>query len=440
MSPRPIRRQIHLNFHGNTAGEHAGAWTRDSADAPADFVLDYYLRIARIAERGLFDAVFFANYLHLFEGGGRPPRPVIDPVVLASALSVLTERIGFVATASTTFNEPYNIARSFGALDHVSRGRIGWNVVTTYDPHAARNFGLAALPERADRYARADEFVTVVRRLWDSWGPDAVRPAPGGGAPQIDGSRIQHVQHEGRFFSVEGPAQLPRSRQGRPVLFQAGGSAEGRALAARHADAIFSIGLDLSDAQAYYRDVKDRVRAEGRDPDRVFVLPGVYLYLGGTVEEAERKRQSLLEKQTSRTLIVEQLAARLGVEPADLDLDSPVPDHILDRAPERAASRGHTDALVALLRRERPTLREFLTRQPVGGPHRVVIGTPEQVADTLEAWFVNRAADGFNIGNMTPDELEGFVEQVIPILQKRGLFRTGYEGDTLSAHYGLQGA
>ncbi len=357
--------------------------------------------------------------------------------MLISALSVLTSHIGFVATASTTFNEPYNVARTFGALDHVSRGRIGWNIVTTYDPHAARNYSLKTLPERSDRYARAEEFVNVVRSLWASWEPDALLPAPGGGAPQVDGTRIRHVGHQGRFFSVEGPAQLPPSRQTSPVLFQAGGSPDGRGLAARHADAVFSIGLEIPDAQAYYRDVKDRVRAEGRDPDKVLILPGVYLYLGSTVEEAEARRRALLEKQASQSAIIGQLAARLGVEPEDLDPDSPVPDHILDRAIDRAASLGHTEALVAVLRREKPTLRDFITRQPVGGPHRVVIGTPEQAANTLEEWFTARAADGFNIGNMTPDELEIFVDHVIPILQKRGLFRTEYTGDTLRAHYGL---
>ena len=431
-----MSRTMHINFHGNTAGEHLAAWRRTSLDAAVEFDFDYYRRIAQIAERGKLDAVFFASYLHSFNGGGRPPRPVVDPVVVAAALSVLTEHIGFVATVSTTFNDPYNVARTFGALDHISHGRMGWNVVTTYDQDAARNFGFAALPAREDRYARADEFLSVVKALWDSWADDAVIPN-GTGPIRVDGSKIQPINHQGRYFKVDGPSQLPRSPQGRPVLFQAGGSAAGRSMAARHVDAIFSVGLDLPEAKAYYADVKDRARAAGRNPDHIFILPGVYLYLGSTEQEAERKRLSMIEQPAARRQIVEQLAARLGADPTDLDLDHPVPLEILNRAPERAVSIGHTEGLVGILRRERVPLRDFLLRQPVGGPHRVVIGTPEQAANTLEEWFVERAADGFNIGNMTPDELTAFVDDVIPILQKRGLFRTEYAGRTLHSHYGL---
>lgn len=431
------KRKIHLNFHGNSSGEHLAAWRKD-AGLPVRFVLDYYVEIAKIAERGLFDAVFFAAGLALTEGGGRPPRPVLDPVVLLSALSVLTEKIGFVATASTTFNEPYNIARTFSSLDHVSHGRAGWNIVTTYDENASRNFGLGKLPAREDRYGRADEFVSVVKQLWHSWAADAVSTDPAG-TVVIDGNKIQPIRHEGRFFSVEGPLQTPRTLQDRPVLFQAGGSEQGRALAARHADAIFSIGLELNDAREFYRDVKARVAAAGRDPDKTHILPGVYVYLGGTEEEAERKREALLGAPSALSSYIDQLAVRLGVTPQDLPLDEPVAEAILRQAEGAAGSIGHTRALVSVLRRDRGTLREFLRKQPVGGPHRVVIGAPEQVAGTLADWFLAKAADGFNVGNMPPADLAVFVEHVIPILQARGLYRHEYRGRTLREHYDLDG-
>jgi FMN-dependent oxidoreductase (nitrilotriacetate monooxygenase family) len=428
-------RAIHLNFHGNSSGEHLAAWRKPSADSPAEFAIDYYLEIARIAERGLFDAVFFAAGLALPDDG-RPVRPVIDPIVLISALSSLTKNIGFVATASTTFNEPYNIARTFSSLDHITGGRTGWNIVTTYDELASRNFGQKNLPDRADRYARAEEFVTVVNRLWHSWEEAAVVSKPDG-TVDIDGSHIHAIRHEGNFFSVAGPLQTPRSKQGKPVLFQAGGSGAGQALAARHADAIFSIGLELGDAQAFYKGVKALVAQEGRDPETLHILPGVYLYLGATHEEAERKRRALIEDPRAVAGYVKQLATRLGVATEALELDKTVPESILADAVSKAGSVGHTQALVALLRKEKLTLREFIHRQPVGGPHRVIVGTPEQVADTLEEWFSSRAADGFNIGNMPPADLADFVDQVIPVLQKRGIYRKEYSGTTLRDHYGL---
>jgi len=432
-------RQMHLNFHGNSSGEHLAAWSRAGAGDPAVFVPDYYLQIATIAERGLFDAVFFAAGLALPDDG-RPARPVLDPVVLIAALAAQTRRIGFVATMSTTFTEPYNVARTFSSLDHISRGRVGWNIVTTYDELASRNFGLSQLPERRHRYARADEFVGVVRALWDSWDDEAV-VALENGEVDIDAARIHPIRHEGRFFRVHGPLQTPRTPQGRPLLFQAGGSEAGQELAARHADAVFSIGLERAQAQAFYRDLKARAARQGRDPESLHILPGVYLYLGATEQEAERRRQELLASPAAVRGYVRQLATRLGVEPEALAMDEPVPESILRDAESRAGSVGHTRALVASLRNgdgaTRPTLRQFLARQPVGGPHRVIIGTPEQAADTLADWFLARAADGFNIGNMPPADLRIFVEQVVPLLQKRGLFREGYESTTLRGHFGL---
>ncbi|WP_416262269.1 NtaA/DmoA family FMN-dependent monooxygenase [Gibbsiella quercinecans] len=426
------RSHLHFNFHGNSSGEHLAAWRRESTELPARFLPEHYIQIAKLAEKGLFDAVFFAAGLAIPDDG-RPVRPLIDPTVLIPVLAAQTSHIGFVATLSTTFNEPYNVARTLASLDHVCGGRIGWNIVTTYDEQAAANFGMTSLPDRALRYARAEEFVNVVCKLWGSWADDAVLPKRGGEV-DINNQHIHPVYHVGRFFSVKGASQTPRTPQGRPVLFQAGGSPAGMALAARYADAVFSIGLELDQAQNFYRELKKQVVEAGRSPDDLAVLPGVYLYLGGTEAEAERKRIALLEAPGALEGYIKQLATRLGVQAEALVLDAPVPESILRDAESRAGSVGHTRALVASLGSGHQTLRQFIARQPVGGPHRVIIGTPEQAAATLADWFRQGAADGFNIGNLSLPELEMFVEGVVPILQKQGLFREGYSGNTLRHH------
>ena len=420
-------RQIRLNFHANSAGTHPLAWRKPYARRDDWFGVGYYQELARIAERGLFDAIFFADMLAL-QGGARRA-PVLDPVVIGTAIAAVTERIGIVASASTTFNEPYNIARQFSTLDHVSNGRAGWNVVTSYLADAALNFGSAQLPSRGNRYDRAGEFVDVVKALWDSWDYAALQ------RPKDTALRQPRpINHAGPHFAVRGPFQNPRTPQQRPIIFQAGGSDEGRALAARHADGIFSAALTVPAAQSYYRDIKARASTFGRDPDSIKVLPGFYVYLGATRADAERVRDAL-EREVDLGQQVTQLAQRLGVGPEALDLDQEVPETVLERAIGLSPSRGHIDALVDLLRRDRLSVREFLARQPVNGPHRVIVGTPQDVADSLEEWFVAGAADGFNVGNMAPDDLTLFVEEVVPILQKRGLYRTRYAGTTLRDHY-----
>jgi len=420
---------MRLNFHGNWAGEHMGAWKIDGNKRHARFDLDHYLKLAQTAEKGLFDGIFYAAALAA-QGPGRPTTPGIDPVVLAAALAARTERIGLVATISTTFNEPYNVARAIATLDHLSGGRAAWNVVTTYDEMAALNFGMTQLPPKRERYDRATEFVDVVLKLWESWEYQAFAVQDNGSLAVVD-SAVHPINHKGRYFSVRGPLQTPRSLQGRPLLFQAGASEEGKAFAACIADGIFSVALDLEEAKGFYADMKRRIKAAGRDPDSVHILPGVYMYLGST--EAEAKRA--LQEQSSTTVALQQLAVRLSTSVENLKLHETVPAEILDKALLKPESHGHTASMVKLFRRERPTVREFLKRQPLRGPHRVITGVPEQIAQDMEQWFVERAVDGFNIGNLTHETLTIFIDEVIPRLQKRGLYRHEYEGLTLRENF-----
>lgn len=423
-------RQMRLNFHGNWAGGHVEAWRQDKPGGAVALDLGHYQRLARTAERGLFDAVFYASGLALHEEPGRPAVPGLDPVLLATSLAAVTERIGFLVTVSTTFNEPYTVARTISSLDHISGGRAGWNIVTTYDENASRNFGLSQLPPKHERYEKAQEFVEVVLKLWDSWEPSTfVRRADGRLA--IDPSFIHPIDHDGRHYKVRGPLQTPRSRQGRPVLFQAGASEDGKAFAARVADGVFCVALDLDGSKNFYSEMKARVKGAGRNPDHVHILPGVYVYLGSTESEAQR----ILDEQSTTPDALKQLAIRLSTPVETLCLDETVAPDILDKAAANPRSQGHTLSVVNLFRQQKLTVREFLVRQPSRGPHRVLAGTPEQVADSLETWFLERAADGFNIGNLSHDGLNLFVDHVVPLLQKRGIYRREYAGNTLRENF-----
>jgi FMN-dependent oxidoreductase (nitrilotriacetate monooxygenase family) len=422
-------RTMRLNFHGNYAGSHPGAW-KAGANTPGELDLDYYVKFAQIAERGLFDGIFYAAELAA-QGPKRSTCPGLDPVILSAALATHTERIGLAATISTTFNEPFNVAKTMATLDHISGGRAAWNVVTSYDPMSAPNFGMTELPPKGVRYERAQEFVDVVLKLWDSWGPTALAGNGNGAATAFRDSAIHPINHAERYFNVRGPAQTPRSPQGRPVLFQAGASEEGKAFAARVADGIFCVALELSVAKAFYAEMKARVKDADRDPDQVYILPGVYMYLGSTEEEAKRA----LAAQADTQAALKNLAVKLSTSVDELVLDETVPAEILDTALLNPQSDGHTSSLVALLRRERLTVGEFLERQPLRGPHKVLVGVPETIADWLETWFLEEAADGFNIGNLTHETLTIFVEEVVPRLQARGLFRREYEGTTLRENF-----
>ena len=425
-------RQLHLGVNMYNAGIHVSAWRKH--DDPFSYLdIDYYRNLARIAERGTLDAVFLADIPGLREDPRVRPTLGLEPTVLLTGVASATERIGLVATASTTFNDPYNIARRFSSLDHVSGGRAAWNAVTTYDPVVAPNFGLPELPEHNDRYGRAEEFVDVVRKLWDAWEDGALVGDPAGDLADAD--RIHTIDHHGEHFSVRGPLPLPRPPQGRPVLVQAGGSEHGKRLAARTADAVFAAQTTFEQGKLFYAEMKQRAREFGRDPDTLKILPGLCTIIAATEAEAKARKAELDELGGQQWAII-KLATNLGVDVDELEPDAPVPERLLRDLDTKPGSRGFAKAVADYARVDGMTVRELALLG--GGGHRYAIGTPEQIADTIEHWFRNGAADGFNImPDVLPSGLETFVDHVVPELRRRGVFRTHYSGTTLRGHLGL---
>ncbi|MDX3001460.1 LLM class flavin-dependent oxidoreductase [Kribbella solani] len=430
-----MSRQLHLNAFLMSTGHHEASWRLPESDPYANVKIEHYQELARTAERGKFDSIFFADSPVLWGTVGRRPAGALDPTVLLTALAVVTSRIGLIATASTTYNDPFNLARRFASIDHVSGGRAGWNVVTTAGPEAARNFNLTDQPAHAERYERAAEFLEVAYKLWDSWQDDATVADKTSGVWAVD-ERVVPIDHVGRHFQVRGPLNLPRSPQGHPLIVQAGSSEDGKGLAARYAEAVFTAQQTLEDAQDFYRDLKARTAALGRDPSSVKILPGIVPVIGSTVAEAEaleRQLDELIRPEYARL----QLAKTLRVAPEELPFDQQLPAELPDEDEIEGAKSRYT-LIVTLARRERLTVRELIGRLGGGRGHRTFTGTPEQVADAIQHWFEADAADGFNImPPVLPSGLTMFVDEVIPILQARGLFRTEYTGTTLRDHYGL---
>lgn len=430
MSQKP--RQLHINVNVQSAGAHPAAWRSAEGRRLAAIDVTHFQEVARISERGRLDAVFLADMLALPVDPRLAPMWSLDPIVVTTAMILATERIGFVVTSSTTFQKPYTLARQILSLDHASKGRVGWNVVTTYEDRAARNFGLPALPKHDERYAVAADFTEAVLELWDSWEDEALVANAKTGV-WGDPARIHAIKHEGPYFAVEGPLQVPRSVQGRPLLVQAGSSPQGREFAARRAEAVFTVQQSLHEASSYYADLKSRAARLGRDPDEIAVLPGVSLVIGGTEAEA-RTRKEELDELAGAALTLERFASRLGVDAADLDLDQPFPERLLGVV-SSGGSQGFADASLVLLSDRSLTMRQIIARG--GGGHFRVVGSPEQIADVMETWFRERAADGFNImADVYPSGLAAFVDHVVPVLQRRGLFRRDYDGATLREHYG----
>jgi len=433
---RSPSRTLHLNAFLMTIGHHESAWRFPESSLVGSWDLAHYVELARIAERGLFDSIFFGDGPAL--QGDIRYRPVgrLDPAPLLSAIATQTERIGLVATASTTYNEPYNLARTFASIDHISGGRAGWNIVTTAGTDAAQNFGLQQTPEHHVRYERAAEFVDVCLKLWDSWEDDFLVGDKQTGV-FADQTRIHEIAHTGPFFRVRGPLNVPPSPQRHPLLVQAGSSDDGRAFAARYAEAVFTAQQTLQEGQEFYADLKRQVREQGRDPDAVKILPGIVAVIGGTEAEAQTKERELAELQVP-AYGLKQLSNVLGVQVTEADLDKPVPTPAEVNVNEIRGMQSRFKVVTDLARREQLTVRELLKRLGGGRGHRTFTGTPEQIADTLQTWFESGAADGFNImPPLLPSGLSAFVEHVVPILQHRGLFRTEYTGHTLREHYGL---
>ncbi len=426
---------LHLNAFLMSTGHHEASWRLPESDPFANTDVEHYRNLARIAERGKLDSLFLADSPTLFASVGRRPSGVIEPLTLLTALAGVTEHIGLIATASTSYNSPYNLARRFASLDHVSGGRAGWNVVTTATLDAARNFGLDELPSHAERYERAAEFIDVSLKLWDSWEDDAALGDKAGGV-WGDDAKIHPARHRGRHFSVQGALNIPRSPQGYPLLVQAGSSEDGKGLAARYAEAVFTAQQTLTEAQDFYSDLKSRTERLGRNPDTIKILPGIVPVIGSTEAEAA-EREEALEQRIVHEYGQRQLARLLRIPVEQLDLDRELPAD-LPTEDEIEGAKSRYTLIVELARREKLTVRQLLGRLGGGRGHRTFTGTPEQVADAIEEWFRAGAADGFNImPPVLPSGLELFVDHVVPILRQRGLFRHEYTGRTLREHYGL---
>ncbi|MFF8949242.1 LLM class flavin-dependent oxidoreductase [Streptomyces sp. NPDC014940] len=429
-------RKLHLNAFLMNTGHHEASWRLPESDPYAHVDLAHYVRLARIAERGTFDSLFLADGPQLWSNLAQRPAGALEPLTLLTALATATEHIGLIATASTSYNSPYNLARRFASLDIVSGGRAGWNIVTTAGREAARNFGLDAEPAHAERYARAAEFLDVSLKLWDSWEDDAIVADKAAGV-WGDDSKIHPARHRGTYFGVEGALNVPRSPQGYPLLVQAGSSADGRAFAARYAEAVFTAQQTLADAQAFYADLKSRTAGAGRNPEHIKVLPGIVPVLGSTEAEA-RAAERLLEDHIVPEHGRARLESLLHLEPGTLDLDGRLPEDLPPESAVEGAKSRYT-LVVELARRERLTVRRLIARLGGGRGHLTFAGTPEQVAGQIETWFTQGAADGFNImPAVLPSGLEAFVEHVVPVLRERGLLRTGYgPRRTLRERYGL---
>lgn len=426
-------RQLHLNINILHSGFVPSAWRVDAADPRAFVDIGHYVKVAQIAEAAKFDAVFLADNASIADQIDFRPITALEPTLILASIAAHTSRIGVIGTASTSYNEPYNIARRFATLDHISGGRAGWNVVTTADAGSARNFGREAVPDHGERYARAAEFTDVVKALWDSWEDDAFIGDKAGGR-FVDVDKVHPIAHHGRYFDVQGPLNLPRSPQGHPVLVQAGASADGRDLAARHAEAVFSASQSFEESLAYGRELKTRAAAYGRGP--VKVLAGLTTIIAATEADALRRRDELVDL-IPWSYSLKRVAGTLGVPPEALKLDERLPDHL---ALPGGGNGNHTffHATIAHARQHSYTVRELIRALAGGGGHRVIVGTPEQVADDIEHWFKAGAADGFNLmPDVLPGGLQDFADGVVPILQRRGIFRTEYEGNTLREHLGL---
>jgi FMN-dependent oxidoreductase (nitrilotriacetate monooxygenase family) len=432
-----MKRQLHLNLFINSRGHHEASWRHPAASPLALTDIGYYQDLAQRAEAAHFDSIFLADVLALGEDVAHAARTWLEPITVLAAVAVTTSRIGLIATASSTYTEPFNLARQFASLDHISNGRVGWNIVTSSLASSARNFGGAPQLSHADRYARGEEFMAVVNALWDSWAADAVVDDRASGV-YAKADRIRPINHRGDFYQVAGPLNMPRCPQGRPVLVQAGSSDTGRRFAARHADAVFTAHLDKGSAREFYADLKAHAVAEGRSPDAVLILPGLNPMIGSTEAEARRLAREiddLADPEVGRKRLSDWFG---GHDFSHLPLDRPLrPEELPDPATVQAA-RSRTEIVLNLVRRNNATLREVIGYFAAARGHFTTAGTPEQIADLIEDWFTDGAADGFNImPPLLPAMLDVFVAEVVPLLQRRGLFRTAYEGTMLRDHYGL---
>ncbi len=434
MAERKMRLGLSIRGHGY----HPAAWRHPDVPADGTLRVGHYVRSAQIAERGKLDMIFFADGAGIRQGDtpqgslSRTGRDMIElePMTLLPALAMVTSHVGLVTTASTTYNEPYNLARKFATLDLISNGRAGWNVVASWSEHEAQNFGLETTLDYDTRYARSAEFVEVVKGLWDGWEDGALVLDKAAGQ-YFDEAKMHVLNHQGRFFKVRGPLNVAGMPQGHPVIVQAGASEQGRELGAATADVIYAIHNSLERAQSYFADVKGRMAKYGREPDDMKIMPAFCPVVGRTRAEAQAKYdelQALIDPLAGLGSLYSSFGDLSGYP-----LDEPVPDKALGNQEHRSVS----GQLIEWVRREKPTVRELYQRSGVTGSAR--IGTPSDIADVMQEWFEAAACDGFNITPaILPGGGEDFVTMVVPELQRRGLFRAEYEGSSLRENLGLR--
>lgn len=424
-------RQMRLGAFFYGFGHHQASWSHPSANPRSERDLGHYTALAQTAERGLFDMIFLSDALAVRdwprEALSRYSRTAFfEPTTLLASLAAVTRNIGLVATVSTSYNDPYNCARRMASIDMLSGGRAGWNVVTSTSDTEARNFSKDQQQAHGDRYSRAGEFVDVVTGLWESWDADAFDVSPEE-QRYFDPDRLHVLDHRGTYFDVRGPLNIARSPQGRPIIVQAGSSEDGKNLAVRTADVVFTAQSSIEPAQAFYADLKSRMAAHGRSPETLLVMPGVLPVVGATRAEAKAKFEEL-QDLIHPTVGIAQLSELLGeIDISGCPVDGPLPE-----MPDTMGHKSRQSALVAMARKEGLTIRQLYKKVAAARGHLPLIGTPSDIADIMQAWFEGAAADGFNVmPPLMPRDLTDFVDHVVPELQRRGLFRTSYPGTTL---------
>ncbi|WP_336046334.1 LLM class flavin-dependent oxidoreductase [Solibacillus ferritrahens] len=427
------KKQIKLGVFLMGTGHHIASWRHPDAQADASENVEFFKEVAIKAEQGKLDMLFLSDGLSFNELSHPAEQVRFEPLTLLSVLSTVTKNIGLTGTASTTYNEPFHIARKFSSLDHLSRGRAAWNIVTSYYEAEASNFNQDKHLDHSLRYERADEFVEVVKGLWDSYEDDALARNKETGE-YIKKGKLHTLNYKGEYYSVRGPLNSSRPPQGRPVLVQAGSSEAGTTLAAKQADVIFTAQQTLADAQSFYKKLKDKAVAAGRDRDDIKIMPGVSVYVAETEEKARAKYEQLQQLITPE-IGLDFLEDYLGIDLSGYDLDGPLPKDI----PPTNGNRSRQQLIIELAERENLSIRELYLKIAGSRGHRIIFGSPSQIADQLIEWVENDAADGFNLmPPYFPGGFTDFIDLVIPELQKRGVFRTEYEGNTLRENLGLQ--
>lgn len=431
-------RRMGLNAVIFGLGSHEAGWRMPESNAFASTDIDYWIDIARRAETGGFDALFLGDVLALQQSADRHLSDAMDPLIILSALASVTSRIGLIGTASTSFDHPFHLARRFASLDHITKGRAGWNIVTSSNALEANNFGLDSMPDHAERYARAADVTQAAMALWASWQADArIADKPSG--RYLDPAQVQPIDHDGAFVRSRGPLNVPRSPQGRPILAQAGASEAGRDFAARYADMVFTVQSDLADAQGFYRDMKARAVQHGRAPESLLIYPGIVPVAAPTRQLAEDRLT-----QMNGFMVIEHVLAKLceflGADLAHANLDAPLPDSIGTNASQNQSSQSRVAVLVNIARRDQLTLRQLLMRLASGRGHLLAVGTGADIAATMQHWFDSGAADGFNVmAPVMPADLQSFVDLVVPALVDRALFAVDHQA-TLRQRLGLSAA